>query len=158
MKEQDGHIECRSGREELAISSHAWTGKAESGRFAPSAANNMRMITSPSPGLLLILSSIVVAMAGEGAMLFDYSGQQQHPMEERNLQRRRNPLLRADTSPLEYLTNPHTHYFLEYPLGASLIGAGGAVGTIGPRCSDGSPYSFIFRRGTDPHLRKGKFS
>ena len=89
-------------------------------------------------------------------MLFDSA--QQHPMVERDLQRRRNPLLRADTSPLEYLTNPHTHYFLEFRLDDSKpLGAGGTVETV-PRCSDGSPYSFIFRRGTDPHLRKGKSS
>lgn len=160
-QEQGGASEDKEGRERGYRSL-----RGQGNRSVRPFNRNMIMITSPYPGLLLILSSIAVAIAGEyGAMHFESA---QHHLEERNLQRRRNPLLRADTSPLSHLTNPHTHYFLEFPphdspggnnpLGASLIGAGGAVGTTGPRCSDGSPYSFIFRRGTDPHLRKGKFS
>lgn len=160
-QEQGGASEDKEGRERGSRSL-----RGQGNRSVRPFNRNMIMITSPYPGLLLILSSIAVAIAGEyGAMHFESA---QHHLEERNLQRRRNPLLRADTSPLSHLTNPHTHYFLEFPphdspggnnpLGASLIGAEGAVGTTGPRCSDGSPYSFIFRRGTDPHLRKGKFS
>ena len=61
-------------------------------------------------------------------------------------------LLNAYNAPLSALTTPHTYYFLEFPIPGT-AGSGNNYYEF-PMCGDGSPYSFIFRRGTDAHLSK----
>ena len=55
-------------------------------------------------------------------------------------------LLNADRVPLQALTSPGHFYFLHFPVNEK--------DPKSPMCSDGSPYSFAFRRGTDEHISK----
>eukprot|EP00569_Conticribra_weissflogii_P002690 CAMPEP_0171333544 /NCGR_PEP_ID=MMETSP0878-20121228/4072_1 /TAXON_ID=67004 /ORGANISM="Thalassiosira weissflogii, Strain CCMP1336" /LENGTH=2008 /DNA_ID=CAMNT_0011834491 /DNA_START=127 /DNA_END=6153 /DNA_ORIENTATION=- len=61
-------------------------------------------------------------------------------------------LLNAYNAPLTELTSPKTYYFLEFPLPGTPGGSSNAWEF--PMCADESPFSFIFRRGTDAHLKK----
>jgi hypothetical protein len=82
-------------------------------------------------------------------------------------------LLNAYHSPLSSLTSPHSYYFLEFPLSGDVGNNDNEViytnsidsnsvasinktssSTNSPMCADGSPYSFLFRRGSDKHLDK----
>jgi len=60
-------------------------------------------------------------------------------------------LLNAYHAPLSTLTAPHSHYFLDFPIPAD---DGGGFPKNGPKCANGLPYSFLFRRGSDVHKNK----
>lgn len=60
-------------------------------------------------------------------------------------------LLNAYRSNLSSLTAPNSFYFLEFPLDDVL---GYKNNGVQPICGNGTPYSFMFRRGSDKHISK----
>ena len=67
------------------------------------------------------------------------------------LKSRKKQLLNAYHSPLFALTAPHQYYFLEFPLSKEDSISEDSSTDIGPKCNNGEPYSFLFRRGSDTH-------
>mmetsp|Transcript_39832 Transcript_39832/g.46603 ORF Transcript_39832/g.46603 Transcript_39832/m.46603 type:complete len:712 (-) Transcript_39832:1-2136(-) len=63
-------------------------------------------------------------------------------------------LLNAYKTPLELLTAPGNYYFLEFPLHPDNENANENDQGLQPMCGNGSPYSFVFKRGTDAHVSK----
>jgi len=70
------------------------------------------------------------------------------------LKSRKKQLLNAYHAPLSALTAPHQYYFLEFPLSNEDSIFEDSSTDIGPRCNNGEPYSFLFRRGSNLHANK----
>ena len=65
-------------------------------------------------------------------------------------------LLDATKSSIAAMSSPGNFYFLEFPLKGENDDdrSTDAYMTLQPKCGDGSPYSFVFRRGSDRHVNK----
>ena len=61
-------------------------------------------------------------------------------------------LLNAYKTPLSLLTAPGNYYFLEFPLQSPDSNENDQG--LQPICGNGSPYSFVYKRGTDEHISK----
>ena len=66
-------------------------------------------------------------------------------------------LLNAYNSKLDALASPNNYYFFEFPIGEGYNDDYLLLDRyehLAPKCGNGSPYSFAFKRGTDEHVNK----
>ena len=69
---------------------------------------------------------------------------------EAQRQQRQSDLLNAYRVSLSTLTSPNTYYFLEFPISPDIID----TDYLSPKCGNDTPFSFMYKRGTDEHLSK----